>query len=162
MAIPRPPLALLGLEPLRAGYELPSHAFTRNAPAVQADSHPVIIFPGMAASGLALAPSRRHCDRLGHAATDWRRGFNTGLQAKLDDWLAELAAQTTDMLAPCDQSAMRIAWSLGGLYARELAERLGQRVRQVTTLGTPFNAGADHTRVGWMYWMLSDAAPAFN
>ena len=32
-------------------------------------------------------------------------------------------------------------------------------MRQVITLGTPFNADADHTRVGWLFRALSGATP---
>lgn len=48
-----------------------------------------------------------------------------------------------------------MGWSLGGLYARELAKRIPHRVRQVITIGTPFNAGADRSNVGWLYHRLN-------
>lgn len=35
-------------------------------------------------------------------------------------------------------------------------------MRQVITIGTPFNAEADHTNVGWLFKLLNGAAPAFD
>lgn len=48
-----------------------------------------------------------------------------------------------------------IGWSLGGLHARELAKLPGMPVRQVITIGTPFNGSPDNTHVGWLYRLLN-------
>ena len=161
--IERPSLALLGFEPWRAAYEFASHKLGRKYPGVApGDGHPVIIFPGMASDGTATAPLRQHCESLGYTALDWGRGFNTGPQGNIDEWLAQLAAHTARMLAPFDQSATLIGWSLGGLYAREVAKLLGPKVRQVITIGTPFNSRADHTTVGWIFRLLSGESPKFH
>ena len=163
LAIERPSLALLGFEPWRAAFEFASHKLGRKGvPVAPGDGHPVIIFPGMASDGTATAPLRQHCESLGYKAFDWGRGFNTGPQGSIDTWLAELAAHTARMLAPFDQSATLIGWSLGGLYAREVAKLLGPKVRQVITIGTPFNASADHTNVGWIFRLLNGASPKFD
>jgi pimeloyl-ACP methyl ester carboxylesterase len=161
LPIQRPSLTLLGFEPWRAAFEFASHKLGRkDDPVALGDGHPVIIFPGMASDGTATAPLRHHCESLGYRAFDWGRGFNTGPQGNIDTWLAELAAHTARMLAPFGQSATLIGWSLGGLYAREVAKLLGPKVRQVITIGTPFNASADHTNVGWIFRLLNGASPA--
>ena len=161
--IERPSLALLGFEPWRAACEFAAHKLGRKEPcAAPGDGHPVIIYPGMASDGTATAPLRQHCESLGYRAFDWGRGFNTGPQGNIDAWLAELAAHTARLLAPFEQSATLIGWSLGGLYAREVAKLPGLKVRQVITIGTPFNANADHTNVGWIFRLLSGESPKFN
>jgi len=119
------------------------------------DGHPVVIFPGLGAPGSSVAPLRDHCRSLGYEAFDWGQGFNTGPQGDLDDWLANLKLQVSDMLAPHAKPATLIGWSLGGIYARELAKLMGPRIGQVITIGTPFNADADHTHVGWLFRLLS-------
>ena len=163
LSIERPSLALLGFEPWRAAFEFASHKLGRkDEPVAPGDGHPVIIFPGMASDGTATAPLRKHCESLGYKAFDWGRGFNTGPQGNIDTWLAELAAHTARMLAPFEQSATLIGWSLGGLYAREVAKLLGPKVRQVITIGTPFNASADHTNVGWLFRLLNGGSPKFD
>jgi pimeloyl-ACP methyl ester carboxylesterase len=122
----------------------------------------VIIFPGLGGSGASVAPLRRHCQTLGYAARDWGRGFNSGPGTNADSWLSALADHTADLLAPFDQSATLIGWSLGGLYAREVAKLLGPQVRQVVTIGTPFNAEADHTNVGWLFRLLSGTSAVLD
>ena len=156
-SIERPPLSQLGSEPWRAAWEFFSHVMARD-PVASGDGHPVIIFPGMGGDGRSVAPLRKHCEKLGYAALDWGRGFNTGPQGNADDWMDELRAHTEDLLKGFEQSATLIGWSLGGLYARELAKLLKPQVRQVITIGTPFNTSADHTNVGWLFRLLSDTA----
>jgi len=160
--IKRPRLALLCSEPWRAAREYVAH---KVAPAVRlapGDGHPVILFPGLGTSGRALAPLCERCRLLGYSAVDWGRGYNTGPQGDFDTWLEALGAHVDGLLATFKQSATLIGWSLGGLYARELAKLRPQRVRQVITFGTPFNAMADHTHVGWVYRLLSGTGLQFN
>jgi hypothetical protein len=55
-----------------------------------------------------------------------------------------------------------IGWSLGGIYAREIARRRPAAVRQVITLGTPFAGSGEHTNVGWIYKLLSGHSPRID
>ncbi len=155
----RPSLALLGSEPWRAAFELAKHTVSGVRSAPRGDGHPVILFPGLGSDGLALIPLRNYCNSLGYQAFDWGRGRNTGPEGDVDAWLDELAAHTMEQLAPFKQKATLIGWSLGGLYARELAKLIRPRVRQVITMGTPFNWSNDATHVGWILRLLrGDAA----
>jgi hypothetical protein len=151
----RPPLRLLGAEPYRAAWELVAHALSKTPRQPPGDGHPVIIFPGLASNGHAVAPLRRHCTALGYRALDWGRGFNTGPQGAVEPWLRALSQHTRALIAPFAQSATLIGWSLGGLYAREVAKLIAPHVRQVITIGTPFNAERDHSNVGWVYRLLN-------
>jgi pimeloyl-ACP methyl ester carboxylesterase len=164
VAIPigKPALMLLGSEPWRAAKEFASLQSMPAHPAPKGDGHPVLIFPGLGAGGVALTPLRKHCEALGYTAFDWGRGRNTGPQGNLDVWMARLAAHAMSLLARFEQTATLIGWSLGGLYARELAKLLQPRVRQVITIGTPFNASADHTHAGWLFRLLSGSGMTFN
>lgn len=162
--IKRPSLALLGAEPLRAAFEFVSHKLHRDPQLAkgQGDGHPVLIFPGLGMDGKCVAPLRKVCESLGYTAFDWGRGYNIGPKGDVDVWLRDLAVHSGEMLKDHDQPDTLIGWSLGGLYARELAKLMGGRIRQVITIGTPFNADADHTNVGWLYRLLSNSSPAFN
>ena len=92
---------------------------------------------------------------------DWHRGFSTGPKGDLDRWLEDLAAHTAKVLGEQDKATL-IGWSLGGLYAREVGKLLAPQVRQVITIGTPFNAEADHANVGWLFRLLSGTSAAFD
>lgn len=162
--IHRPSIALLGTEPWRAAVEFFAHKL--NAPCISGsgggDGHPVVIFPGLGTDGSAVAPMRTHCEALGYDAFDWGEGFNTGPKGEVDHWLSQLASRVSISLGSYDQSATFIGWSLGGLYARELAKLLKGQVRQVITIATPFNATRDHTNVGWLYRLLGGEAASFD
>ncbi|MDB5744981.1 MAG: alpha/beta hydrolase [Polaromonas sp.] len=165
LAISRPSLTLLSSEPWRAAMEFLSfkaHDLMKNKALPAGDGHPVIIFPGLATDGSVVAPLRDYCESLGYTAIDWGRGYNIGPKGELDPWLADLAAHTAELLQPHAHTATLIGWSLGGIYAREVAKLLAPRVRQVITIGTPFNAEADHTNVGWLFRMLSGASVAID
>jgi pimeloyl-ACP methyl ester carboxylesterase len=156
----RPSLALLGAEPFRAAMEFARHRLGRAHDAQPGDGHPVVIFPGLGARGGSVATLRAHCRSLGYDAFDWGQGFNTGPQGNLDAWLHALKSQVVDLLDGHAQPATLIGWSLGGIYAREIGKLMAQRVRQVITIGTPFNAEADHTNVGWLFRLLSGNSAA--
>jgi pimeloyl-ACP methyl ester carboxylesterase len=127
---------------------------------LKGDGHPVIIFPGLAADGKSVAPLRRHCESLGYSALDWGRGYNVGPKGDIERFMRDLAVHTKELIdRHGGKSATLIGWSLGGLYAREIAKILKSRVRQVITIGTPFNAMADHTNVGWLWKILTGKEP---
>ena len=157
VAVPvmRPSIGLLGTEPFRAAMEFLSHKLTYKQPLPEGDGHPVMIFPGLGSDGRAVAPLRDYCRSLGYTAFDWGRGFNKGPQGDVEAWLADLAEYVREQLAHHPQAATLIGWSLGGIYAREVGKILAPRIRQVITIGTPFNAEADHTNVGWLFRLLS-------
>lgn len=146
---------MLGAEPFRAAMELAAHNFARCRTLKRGDGHAVVIFPGLGAGGRSVSTLREHCRLLGYDAFDWGQGFNTGPKGDLDTWLNALKSQVVDLLAGHAGRATLIGWSLGGLYAREIGKLMPRRVRQVITIGTPFNAGAGYTNVGWLFRLLS-------
>ena len=160
-----PSLTLLGTEPWRAAMEFLAFKANELKPKKTppaGDGHPVIIFPGLATDGSAVAPLRDYCESLGYTAIDWGKGYNTGPKGDIAPWLADLALHTAELLQHHQDTATLIGWSLGGLYAREIGKLLAPRVRQVITIGTPFNADADHTNVGWLFRLLSGASTVMD
>lgn len=150
-----PSLALLGLEPVRAALEYFGARLMDRRSLPAGDGHPVVLFPGLAADKTCLAPLRELCDELGYDATDWGRGFNTGPAGDVAAWIAGLADEVAEVAARADRRVSLIGWSLGGLYAREIARLRPDAVRQVLTLGSPFAGDGDATSVGWFCRMVS-------
>ena len=146
----RPPLALLGVEPFRAAMEFAWHTLGKSVDTQPGDGHPVVIFPGLGGDGSSVATLREHCRSLGYEAFDWGQGINFGPQGDFDAWLHNLKSKVVDLLAAHALPATLIGWSLGGLYAREIAKLMAPRIRQVITIGTPFN-GADTASMGSLY-----------
>jgi len=150
-----PSLALLGLEPVRAALEYFGARMMDRRSLPAGDGHPVVLFPGLAADKTCLAPLRELCEELGYEASDWGRGFNTGPDGDVDEWIAGLADEVAGLADRRQRGVSLIGWSLGGLYAREIARLRPDAVRQVITLGSPFAGDGDATNVGWLYRMLS-------
>jgi hypothetical protein len=52
--------------------------------------------------------------------------------------------------------------AMNDVDAREIGKLMSPRVRQVITIGTPFNTVADHTNVGWLFRLLSGNSSALD
>lgn len=151
---PRPPtIALLALEPLRAAIDLWVSLLGRKPPAT-GDGHPVLVLPGLAAGDWSTLRLRRVLDRAGFKTSEWGMGLNRGPQGNLDEWMAGLEAKVRSLHARTGKKVSVVGWSLGGIYAREVAKRVPRLVRQVITLGSPF-AALDASNVGVVYKLLN-------
>ena len=150
----RPPaIALLAIEPVRATLEFYMSLLGR-PPRPTGDGHPVLVLPGLAAGDWSTLRLRRVLDRAGFKTSEWGMGLNSGPRGDLDDWLARLEAKVRILHAQSGRKVSLVGWSLGGIYARELAKRTPELVRQVVTLGSPFGAiGASHA--GGVYRLLN-------
>jgi pimeloyl-ACP methyl ester carboxylesterase len=160
--ITAPNWMLLGSEPVRAAFEYARMRSMDIGALPRGDGHAVVIFPGLAASHTSIEPLLRLCRRLGYAARDWGRGLNTGPRGDVLAWLDDLAGHVEQLTAAHGGKISLIGWSLGGIYAREVAKRLDARVRQVITVGTPFAGKAEHTNAAWIYRLLNGRAPTFD
>ena len=116
------------------------------------DGHPVIVFPGMGANDFTTVPLRNFLDRLGYVTQAWGQGFNFGPR---DGVLKQCAADVRALSERHGQPVSLIGWSLGGLYAREMAKELPQHARGVITLGTPFAGHPRATNAWRIFEMLS-------
>lgn len=157
----RPPrLAFLGLE-LAAINELGLMA--ASSPllkfAKRGDGHPVLVIPGFTANDTATAPFRKALARRGHNTHGWGLGRNVGSQSRLYDSAARVLARLADQHGG---KVSVIGWSLGGLYARELAREHPQLVRSVITMASPFRMrSGDLARATGLYHRLAPYDPRF-
>jgi alpha-beta hydrolase superfamily lysophospholipase len=153
-ALRAPPLSLLAMEPLRAMLDYCAARLGCEAMPV-GDGHPVIVYPGLGGGALTTAHLRRFLRDSGFTVHDWEGGINTGPDGLLDDWLTAKEQRARDLHREHGRKVSLIGWSLGGVYAREIAKRCPDCVRQVITLGTPFASlrGANHA--GTVYQLLN-------
>jgi pimeloyl-ACP methyl ester carboxylesterase len=78
----------------------------------------------------------------------------------VDAWIDELALHVDTLIPSRTHSISLVGWSLGGIYAREVAKKLPARVRHVITIGTPFAGTVEQTNVSWLYHMFNkDQSP---
>lgn len=101
------------------------------------DGHPVLLLPGFLASDFSTRPLRGFLRDLGYWACRWKLGRNLGLKGDLQ---ARMSARLEEVFAERGRPVSLIGWSLGGVYARVLANRHPEMVRQVISLGSPFAA----------------------
>lgn len=160
-AVPRPPLSLLVAEPWRAAMDYLGYRL-RPRPADQGDGHPVMLYPGLGADGRLLRPLRDHLRCAGYAAEDWGRGRNVGPGASVEGFIHALSDDVLARAAVCGRPLTLIGWSLGGLYAREVAKQVPRAVRMVVTLGTPFSADQDRTHAGLLFGLLNGHRPRLD
>lgn len=101
----------------------------------QGDGHPVLVLPGLLADDDSTRAIRSVLRDLGYRVHGWRLGRNVGPTARCLDGMQALIG---DMRDRYDRPVSVIGWSLGGIFARELARSDPDSVRQVITLGSPF------------------------
>ena len=133
----RPPIRLYLSEPVRGLAELA--AMPLAAPwlsfAPRGDGRGVLVLPGLLASDASTALLRRFLRRLGYDVHGWDLGRNLG---PTDQVLDELPRELSALAERTDRPVSLIGWSLGGIYARELARQHPEHVRQVITMASPF------------------------
>ena len=132
-----PPLLLYLTEPSRglAGLAALPLAAPWLAMAPRGDGHGVLVLPGLLASDFSTGPLRRFLGWLGYRVRGWELGLNRGpTEAVLDGLPQALAALAARAGGPVSV----VGWSLGGIFARELARERPDLVRHVITLGSPF------------------------
>ncbi len=113
------------------------------------DQHPVLVLPGFLAGDSSTAPLRSVLQSQGYWVHGWRLGRNLGPTAHVVDGLIERLRMLHERH---DQPVTVIGWSLGGIYARRLARRYPDVVRQVITLGSPFRINpSDRSAVSGLY-----------
>ncbi len=103
--------------------------------APRGDGHGVLVLPGLLATDTSTQPLRAFLRGLGYQVRGWKLGRNLGpTQVVIDGMrrtVRELASSTGSPVS-------LVGWSLGGIYARELARESPLLVRRVVTLGSPF------------------------
>jgi hypothetical protein len=133
----RPSAGLFLTEPVRGLVDLAALlvAAPGLASAPRGDGHGVLVLPGLLASDTSTLPLRRYLSWLGYDVRGWELGRNRG---PTEEVLAGLPRALLDHATRTGRPISLVGWSLGGVYARELARREPRHVRQVITLGSPF------------------------
>jgi pimeloyl-ACP methyl ester carboxylesterase len=151
----RPPSKLLlALEGGRALLEyyatLAALPILRSAP--RGDGHSVLIFPGLTASDASTLTLREFLRAQGYKAHEWGLGLNLGPREGVLDACLD---RVKKLRAESGRKVSLIGWSLGGIYAREMAKLAAEDVRCVITLGTPFKGSPRATNAWRVYELAS-------
>ena len=118
----------------------------QNGPRGPLDGPPALVIPGFIATDRTTMELRRALAMSGWWVHPWEMGLNRGA---CDDTIARLKARL-DAISP-DRPVLVVGWSLGGVYARELARAYPGRVSAVVTLGSPFSGDPRMNNVWRLY-----------
>ena len=152
-SILRPSFLLLATEGQRALLDfsslLPYQFFRSNSRT--GDGHPVMVLPGFMASDFSTTLLRNFLNKIGYQAYPWGIGRNYGQEAYLDLMIERVEYLYLEHRMPVSL----IGWSLGGVFAREIAKRRPGIVRQIVTLGSPFGGITEPNNASWLHRMLT-------
>jgi pimeloyl-ACP methyl ester carboxylesterase len=97
---------------------------------------PVMLLPGFGAHPRRMKPMADALSAAGHHVHQWGLGFNFGPN---QDNFAYLMRRVAIIARESWHPVALVGWSLGGLFAREIARREPHLVAKVITMGTPFS-----------------------
>jgi pimeloyl-ACP methyl ester carboxylesterase len=134
------------------------HGIGHSGPRGPEDGPPALVIPGFIATDRTVMELRRALADGGWRVHPWECGWNLG--ARPDT--VEQLARRLDQISP-DKPVLVVGWSLGGVFARELARAHPDRVSAVVTLGSPFSGDPHLNNVWRLYeWVAGhpvDAPP---
>ncbi len=152
-SIARPSLIKLLSEPglaiLEKGISIPYKKLSTKTSA--GDGHPVIVMPGFMGSETSTKALRLYLQELGYDVYDWGMGRNFGKIEYVDLLLARL----DEIYFQTGREVSLIGWSLGGVYARQVAKERPEKVRQLITMGSPFSGLSEPNNISWLYSVIS-------
>jgi pimeloyl-ACP methyl ester carboxylesterase len=109
-----------------------------------------MVIPGFLANDRTTLGLQRALAAAGYRVTGWGMGLNRGVRA---DTLARLAAQIEHFGR--GRKVILVGWSLGGIYAREVAKERPDLVEKVVTLGSPFSGDRRSNNVWRLYELVA-------
>jgi hypothetical protein len=123
-----------------------------------ASGPPLMVIPGFLATDRTTLGLQRALAGAGYRVTGWGLGFNRGVR---QDTIDRIAGEVTRHGR--GDKVILVGWSLGGLYAREVAKARPDLVEKVVTLGSPFSGDPRGNNVWRLYeWVAGhpvDAPP---
>ena len=123
-------------------------------PMARGDGRPVIVYPGFLANDLSTLRLRRSLTAANYEAFGWGLGSNLGARSTLLDRLVQRLEEA--VVQGNGRKASLIGWSLGGIYAREVAKLRPDLIDRVITLGSPFSGDPRANNGWWLYEFIND------
>ncbi|MFB0610853.1 esterase/lipase family protein [Aurantiacibacter poecillastricola] len=110
----------------------------------------VILLPGFATHPWRMKYMAKELERAGHIVKRWGLGYNYGPTKENIELLANRVCSVRERYR---QNVVLVGWSLGGIFAREVAKMHPNCIAKVITMGTPFS----HTPYSNNMWRIYQA-----
>ncbi len=112
----------------------------------------VMILPGFGTNPITMRYFARRLEDAGHTVKRWGCGYNWGFS---DELFGQLEERLLDLHERAGAPVVLVGWSLGGLYARELAKRQPDAVGKVISMGSPFSGSLRANNVWRIYQAIA-------
>jgi pimeloyl-ACP methyl ester carboxylesterase len=145
----RPPLRLLVGEG-RAIVARFWRGFGRLGERGPADGPPLLVIPGFLASDRTTLGLQRALAAAGYRVDGWGLGINRGARP---DTLTRIVEHVERHGR--GQRVVLVGWSLGGIFAREVAKLRPDMVAKVATLASPFSGDPRANNAWWLYELVA-------
>jgi pimeloyl-ACP methyl ester carboxylesterase len=119
-------------------------AFGRLGERGPADGLKLMVIPGFLATDRTTLGLQRALAAAGYRVTGWGMGLNRGVTEATVDKIAECVERFG-----AGEKVILVGWSLGGIYARVLAQERPELVAKVVTLGSPFHGDRRRNNNVW-------------
>ncbi len=120
-------------------------------PKTKGDGHAVLLIPGFLNNSLIHIFLKKYLNRVGYKTYDWELGWNLG---KMED-LEPLSETFQKIHCETGEKVSIIGFSLGGVYAREIAKMNAEITRSVITMGSPFRGLFVKNNVSWLFHLVN-------
>ncbi|WP_114227645.1 MULTISPECIES: alpha/beta hydrolase [Sphingomonas] len=154
----RPPPATARVAEIAAFVPRAWKAFLPVGPLGPAGGPKCLVLPGFLASDRSTAALRQAFADAGWRTAGWELGLNSGAKADTIRLLRERFEAFS-----AGEPVLLVGWSLGGVFARELAREVPTDALAVVTLGSPFSGDPHWNNVWRLYELVTrhkvDAPP---
>lgn len=111
---------------------------------------PALVIPGFMTGDASALELRRALAEVGFRVYPWNQGVNRGAFTEVFEALEARLHEIYE-----GRPILLVGWSLGGLFARELARRYPEKIWAVVTLGSPISGDLRHNNVWKVYEWLT-------
>jgi len=112
-----------------------------------------MVLPGILSSDSSTSLLRRTLDQSGYHTYASKLGFVTGVTPKV---FAKAEERLSQVYREEGRKIVLLGWSLGGIYARVLAQNHREMVAMVVTLGSPFSGDRRANNAWRLYEAIND------
>lgn len=127
---------------------------TRSLEEIAQSDHPrvVMLLPGFGTHPARLKRMATHLEAAGHTVKRWGQGFNFGPTPENFELLSK---RVLALHRRYGQKIVLVGWSLGGIFAREVAKCHPEAVAKVVTMGAPFSGNPKANNVWRVYHLIT-------
>jgi pimeloyl-ACP methyl ester carboxylesterase len=129
-----------------------SNARTPMDIAAAEDPRVVMLLPGFGTHPVRLRRLATHLEAAGHTVKRWGLGFNFG---PTEENFEALAKRVRSLHRRHGEKLVLVGWSLGGIFAREIAKRHPEAVAKVITMGSPFSGNPKANNAWRIYHLVT-------